>query len=195
MGFYEDSTCPHPVLGWNAEGAKPEPSTDNSCADLVLDLHKGLYLTQLTDCGRHADIHCQLTADLKMLNFDLGNGRIIEFPLAAVNRVFRPLMRWNDFSSPEHHCSHEASKHIVMVEFVSRKLAFLFEADSDAQCFMTCIQMLKRRAHEHESKPAHSTSQPTPDMVASSPPRMSVGLEERWLSSAFSPVVFSNGFN
>merc|ERR1712196_223913 len=101
--FCEDVINPRPFPIWKVEqDAEPEPPPDNACADLVVDLLMGLYFTQLTDCGRYADIHCQLTADLKTLNFDLGNGRIIEFPLVAVNKVFRL----------------EATEHIVMVEFV-----------------------------------------------------------------------------
>jgi len=100
--FYEDSTCPRPVLDWNSEDPAPEPTIDNSCDDLMLDLHTGLYLTQLIDRGRRADIHCQLTTDLKMLNFDPDNGRIIEFLLTVVKKVLRLPIRGNGFSSAEY---------------------------------------------------------------------------------------------
>jgi len=185
--FCEDVINPRPFPIWKEQDAEPEPPPDNACADLVVDLLMGLYFTQLTDCGRYADIHCQLTADLKTLNFDLGNGRIIEFPLVAVKKVFRLWVRGNRLSTAECKCSQEVSEHIVMVEFVSRKLAFVFEAVSDAECFMVCIEMLQRRAHQLESMPAHSASQVKQEVVASFSPRVAVGLEERWFSSAFRP--------
>lgn len=48
-----------------------------------------MYLTQLTSNRDYADIHVQLMEDLTTLKLDQSNGRIIEFPLTNVSKVYR----------------------------------------------------------------------------------------------------------
>merc|ERR1719436_1505545 len=57
--------------------------------EFVLDLHTGMYLTQLTSNREYSDIHCQLMEDMATLKLDQSNGRIIEFPLTNVSKVYR----------------------------------------------------------------------------------------------------------
>merc|ERR1719158_2778628 len=57
--------------------------------DFALDLHTGMYLTQLTSNRDYSNIHCQLMEDLQTLKLDQSNGRIIEFPLTGVSKVYR----------------------------------------------------------------------------------------------------------
>merc|ERR1719240_1217084 len=57
--------------------------------DFVLDMHAGMYLTQLTSNRDYSNIHCQLMEDLQTLKLDQCNGRIIEFPLTSVSKVYR----------------------------------------------------------------------------------------------------------
>merc|ERR1740121_901861 len=55
----------------------------------ALDLHTGTYLTQLTSTRDYSNIHCQLMEDMTTLKLDQTNGRIIEFPLTNVSKVYR----------------------------------------------------------------------------------------------------------
>ena len=57
--------------------------------EFALELHTGMYLTQLTSNRDYADIHVQLMEDLTTLKLDQSNGRIIEFPLTNVSKVYR----------------------------------------------------------------------------------------------------------
>merc|ERR1712187_329291 len=57
--------------------------------EFALDLYAGMYLTQLTSSRDYSDIHCQLMGDMQTLKLDQSNGRIIEFPLSSVNKVYR----------------------------------------------------------------------------------------------------------
>merc|ERR1719145_184142 len=57
--------------------------------EFALDMHTGMYLTQLTSNRDYSDIHCQLMEDMATLKLDQSNGRIIEFPLANVSKVYR----------------------------------------------------------------------------------------------------------
>merc|ERR1719498_2326408 len=57
--------------------------------EFVLEMHTGTYLTQLTSSRDYSDIHCQLMEDLTTLKLDQSNGRILEFPLTGVSKVYR----------------------------------------------------------------------------------------------------------
>merc|ERR1740138_297245 len=57
--------------------------------EFAIDLHTGMYLTQLTSNRDYSDIHCQLMEDMTTLKLDQSNGRIIEFPLTNVSKVYR----------------------------------------------------------------------------------------------------------
>eukprot|EP01069_Polyplicarium_translucidae_P008129 Polyplicarium_translucidae@DN3187_c0_g3_i1.p1 len=54
----------------------------------VLDIIRGLYLTQITAGREYATIHCQLADDFSSLILDQNDGRLIEFPLDSVRTVY-----------------------------------------------------------------------------------------------------------
>merc|ERR1719299_63241 len=71
--------------------------------EFALDLHAGMYLTQLTSNRDYSDIHCQLMEDMQTLKLDQSNGRIIEFPLTGVSKVYRIVKnddKWYSAGSP-----------------------------------------------------------------------------------------------
>merc|ERR1712136_358447 len=51
--------------------------------EFVLDLHRGVHMTQLTANTEYASVHCQLMEDLCTLKMDQGSGCIVEFPLTG----------------------------------------------------------------------------------------------------------------
>lgn len=124
--------------------------------EFVLDLHKGIHMTQLTSTQDYSDIHCQILEDLQTLNIDQGSGCIIEFPLTAVSKVYRIVKnddKWYSAGSltgptPMPPLPLSNAEHIVVVEFMRRKLAFVFNEIAAAQSFLMCIELLIRRAQE-----------------------------------------------
>jgi hypothetical protein len=124
--------------------------------DFVIELHKGLHMTQLTSHQDYSDIHCQILEDLQTLNVDQGNGCIIEFPLSAVSKVYRIVKnddKWYSAGSlngptPMPPLPLSNAEHIVVVEFMRRKLAFVFNEIEAAQRFLMCMELLIRRASE-----------------------------------------------
>lgn len=127
-----------------------------SYQEFVLDLHKGIHLTQLTSNQDYSDIHCQILEDLQTLNVDQGSGCIIEFPLSAVSKVYRIVKnddKWYSAGSltgptPMPPLPLSNAEHIVVVEFMRRKLAFVFNEIAAAQSFLMCMELLIRRAQE-----------------------------------------------
>lgn len=111
----------------------------------TLELHAGIYLKQLTSTFDYWHVHCQLMEDLSTLKIDQDNGRIVEFPLTAVSEVKSMIKRHKTVS-----CTDDANKvdHIIVVEFLCRKLAFVFSSSYEAQVFMTCLEFLIRRAKQ-----------------------------------------------
>lgn len=124
--------------------------------EFVLDLHKGIHMTQLTATQDYSDIHCQILEDLQTLKVDQGSGCIIEFPLSAVSKVYRIVKnddRWYSAGSltgptPMPPLPLSNAEHIVVVEFMRRKLAFVFSDIITAQSFLMCMELLIRRAQE-----------------------------------------------
>lgn len=124
--------------------------------EFVVELHKGLHMTQLTSHQDYSDIHCQILEDLQTLNVDQGNGCIIEFPLSAVSKVYRIVKnddKWYSAGSlngptPMPPLPLSNAEHIVVVEFMRRKLAFVFNEIEPAQRFLMCMELLIRRASE-----------------------------------------------
>merc|ERR1712039_607589 len=113
--------------------------------EFVLDLHQGLHMTQLTANQEYSDIHCQLLEDLQTLKVDQSSGCIIEFPLTAVSKVYRIVKnddRWYSTGT----LPLTNAVHIVVVEFMRRKLAFVLNDMVAAQRFLMCIELLIRRA-------------------------------------------------
>lgn len=144
-------------------GLSPEDSEEKRREELlrmyqefVLDLHKGIHMTQLTSNQDYSDIHCQILEDLQTLKVDQGSGCIIEFPLSAVSKVYRIVKnddKWYSAGSstgppPLPPLPLSNAEHIVVVEFMRRKLAFVFNDIGSAQGFLMCIELLIRRAQE-----------------------------------------------
>lgn len=123
--------------------------------EFALELHKGMYLTQLTSSRDYSDIHCQLMGDMQTLKLDQSNGRIIEFPLAGVSKVYRIIKSDDKYysagSSPPG-AQANTTEHIVVVEFIRRKLAFVFQQLPVAQRFLLSIELLIRRAQQKQVK-------------------------------------------
>lgn len=125
--------------------------------DFALDLHTGMYLTQLTSNRDYSDIHCQLMEDLQTLKLDQSNGRIIEFPLTGVSKVYRIVKsddKWYDAGSgpqPVPILPFSNAEHIVVVEFMRRKLAFVFKEIQASQRFLMCMELLIRRAQQEQA--------------------------------------------
>mmetsp|Transcript_61564 Transcript_61564/g.200905 ORF Transcript_61564/g.200905 Transcript_61564/m.200905 type:complete len:314 (-) Transcript_61564:57-998(-) len=124
--------------------------------EFVLELHQGIHMTQLTSNQDYSDIHCQILEDLQTLKIDQGSGCIIEFPLGAVSKVYRIVKNDDKWFSagtltgpaPMPPLPLSSAEHIVVVEFMRRKLAFVFSEIKVAQRFLMCIELLIRRAQE-----------------------------------------------
>merc|ERR1719428_100150 len=127
--------------------------------EFTLDLHSGMYLTQLTSNRDYSDIHCQLMGDLQTLKLDQSNGRIIEFPLTGVSKVYRIVKnddKWYSAgsltgASPVPPLPLSNAEHIVVVEFMRRKLAFVFKEIQASQRFLMCMELLIRRAQQKQA--------------------------------------------
>lgn len=135
--------------------------------EFALDLHAGMYLTQLTSNRDYSDIHCQLMEDMCTLKLDQSNGRIIEFPLTNVSKVYRIVKnddKWYSASSVP--APSVSTEQIVVVEFMRRKLAFVFKDMQVAQRFLICMELLIRRAQQKQAlrslTPAFSNTQQRP---------------------------------
>lgn len=122
--------------------------------DFALDLHRGMYLTQLTSNRDYSDIHCQLMEDMTTLKLDQSNGRIIEFPLTNVSKVYRIVKnedKWYSAGTPLPNGSPANTEQIVVVEFMRRKLAFVFKELQVSQRFLICMELLIRRAQQKQA--------------------------------------------
>jgi len=150
--------------------AAPEDTEEERKAQLLamyrefaLDLHTGMYLTQLTSSRDYSDIHCQLMDDMTTLKLDQSNGRIIEFPLTNVSKVYRILKnddKWYTAGSALPAASGH-SEQIVVVEFMRRKLAFVFKELAVSQRFLVCLELLIRRAQQKQAKKSMRALTPT----------------------------------
>lgn len=118
----------------------------------ALDLHRGMYLTQLMVDRSHADIHCQLMEDMSTLKLDQSNGRIIEFPLANVSKVYR-LTKLGNKLYPAEKQRGPGSDQIIVVVFSKRKLAFVFKELKASLRFAFCLELLIWRAQQLEGVP------------------------------------------
>merc|ERR1712039_847168 len=133
----------------------------------ALDLHTGMYLTQLTSNRDYSDIHCQLMEDMTILKLDQSNGRIIEFPLTNVSKVYRIVKHDNKWYTagrapiPEDRVHTNSTEEIVVVEFMRRKLAFVFKEPLVSQRFLICMELLIRRAQQKQATKAPISLTPT----------------------------------
>jgi len=124
--------------------------------EFALDMHTGMYLTQLTSNRDYSDIHCQLMEDMQTLKLDQSNGRIIEFPLTGVSKVYRIVKnddKWYSAGSPLPSAATN-TEHIVVVEFMRRKLAFVFKELQMSQRFLMCMELLIRSAQQKQARKA-----------------------------------------
>mmetsp|Transcript_56874 Transcript_56874/g.132581 ORF Transcript_56874/g.132581 Transcript_56874/m.132581 type:complete len:331 (-) Transcript_56874:64-1056(-) len=118
----------------------------------ALDLHQGMYLTQLMADRSYSDIHCQLMEDMSTLKLDQSNGRIVEFPLANVSKVYRLVKSRGKYVHRQQEQSDDADQ-IVVVVFTKRKLAFVFKELRTCQRFMFCLELLIWRAQQEQQVP------------------------------------------
>jgi len=132
--------------------------------EFALELHTGMYMTQLTSNRDYSDIHCQLMDDMQTLQLDQSNGRIIEFPLTGVSKVYRIVKSDDKWYSAGSHVAGDTSastEHIVVVEFMRRKLAFVFKELQMSQRFLMGMELLIRRAQQKQAKKALRSLTPT----------------------------------
>lgn len=122
--------------------------------DFTLEMHSGVYLTQLTANRDYSEIHCQLMEDMQTLKLDQSNGRIIEFPLTGVSKVYRIVKNNDKWYSAGSAVPNGQSENLVVVEFMRRKLAFVFKELQVSQRFLVCMELLIRRAHQKQAKKA-----------------------------------------
>lgn len=130
--------------------------------EFALDLVRGTYLTQLTSNRDYSDIHCQLMEDLVTLKLDQSNGRIIEFPLTNVSKVYRIVKnedKW--YAAGTSTVDPPSGEQIVVVEFMRRKLAFVFKELAMSQRFLISMELLIRRAQQKQAKQALRSLTPT----------------------------------
>eukprot|EP00811_Abedinium_folium_P003995 NODE_13677_length_1152_cov_6.948293.p1 GENE.NODE_13677_length_1152_cov_6.948293~~NODE_13677_length_1152_cov_6.948293.p1 ORF type:complete len:252 (+),score=37.21 NODE_13677_length_1152_cov_6.948293:153-908(+) len=133
----------------NSSSSEPEEVRKRKLLEMfqkfVMDLHIGMYLTQINSNRCYSDIHCQLIENMQTLKLDQSNGRIIEFPLTGVTRVHR--MATHDKA---HNGIGVYVEHIVVVEFMKRRLAFVFKELQASLQFHLCMELLIRRAQQSD---------------------------------------------
>lgn len=161
QSLWSDLELPHLQQYPVPPGASPEEPPDvrrrrllELYQEFVLEMHTGTYLTQLTSSRDYSDIHCQLMEDLTTMKLDQSNGRIIEFPLTHVSKVYRIVKnddKWYSGGQQQQNGQGmTATEHIVVVEFMKRKLAFVFGDITASQRFLTCMELLIRRALQQQ---------------------------------------------
>jgi hypothetical protein len=120
----------------------------------VLELHKGVSMTQVNAHSEYANVHCQLVDDLQTFKVDPGNGSIVEFPLTAVTRMYRDVKPARQVAGgmPVPLPMVCVERHFVVLEFMKRSLVLVFGTAVDAQSFMMCMDLLVRFAQEARAK-------------------------------------------
>lgn len=191
----------------NSHPDDPEEERKRKLLDMyqefALSLHTGLYLTQLTSSRDYSDIHCQLMEDMLTLKLDQSNGRIIEFPLTNVSKVYRIVKtedRWYTAGMPLPNGEPSQNiEQIVVVEFMRRKLAFVFKDLQEAQRFLISMELLIRRAQQKQAgkacrslTPAFPPPQPGPTNPCPTPRQVHDIVARPWLSY-LNPAARSNG--
>lgn len=129
--------------------------------DFVMDLHRGIHLTQLNTDNDYADVHCQILEDLQTLKVDQGSGSIFEFPLASVSKAYLIVKsedRWYGTGGlPSPSLGFSSAEHVVVLEFMRRKLPFMFDDIKAAQRFLMFLELLIRRALEAQHETGAAT--------------------------------------
>lgn len=132
--------------------------------EFALDLHAGVVLSQLKANNEYSDIHCQLMDDMVTLKLDQNSGRIVEFPLTGVSKVYRLIKNGDNWYNEPMFAPFEPSgnaEFIVVMDFMHRKLAFVFSDVESSHRFLTCMELLVRRAHAQQAKIAMNFLAPT----------------------------------
>jgi len=142
--------------------------------EFVLELHKGCFLQQLTSVRDCSSVHCQLTEDLQTLKLDQCTGRIVEFPLTGVSKVYRIVKVGERFYSwaASHAVPPGTIEYIVVVEFLRRKLAFVFGEPQASLRFFMCMELLIRQAQQtsRDINPTDSAARPPEGATSSTTP-------------------------
>eukprot|EP00812_Abedinium_dasypus_P009497 NODE_3185_length_818_cov_27.754915.p1 GENE.NODE_3185_length_818_cov_27.754915~~NODE_3185_length_818_cov_27.754915.p1 ORF type:complete len:220 (+),score=52.91 NODE_3185_length_818_cov_27.754915:3-662(+) len=129
-----------------SDGTRPRDLELYQEGQYLLNLHAGMYLTHLTPQGGYMEIHCQLSDDLMTFKLDQCNGRMIVFPLFAVSKVYR-VLQFNRYPpSPDGQVRQGVADHLIYVEFMRRKLIFVFKSEEDAQLFTKCMELIVHNA-------------------------------------------------
>lgn len=115
--------------------------------EFMLDLMQGAMFQQLTTNRARVQCHVQLVSDLQMLKLDQHTGRMTEFPLVNVSRLYRLIVR-ADMGALEE--EPDEPEHLVVLEFPAWKLVFIFEAEREAQRFSTCMELLVHKTRQRE---------------------------------------------
>lgn len=101
--------------------------------------------------------------------------RIIEFPLTGVSKVYRIIRDDEKWYRVQGTMPTSPAEHIVVVEFMRRKLAFVFTEAIAALRFLTCMELLIRRAQQQEAERLRGTgiqrgvAQPVAPVIPAAP--------------------------
>ncbi|CAK0807464.1 unnamed protein product [Prorocentrum cordatum] len=116
--------------------------------EFALEMRAGTRLTQLiipAAGGAFCEtVHCQLLEDLVTLKVDAATCHIVEFPLDRASSVFC-VSREGSRPSEE---QGDSSERVVIIEFLQKKLRFLFADTPSSQRFLTCMDLLVQRAQQ-----------------------------------------------
>lgn len=117
--------------------------------DFAVDLHVGMHLS-LSAGAEKTQIHCQLMDDLQTLKMDPNNGRLIEFPLSKVTKVYRMALH-PEGAAKAAAVPQAGSEHTVVMLLDNRKLAFVFQEIDASQRFLLGMELLIRNS-KHQGK-------------------------------------------
>eukprot|EP00812_Abedinium_dasypus_P009748 NODE_3415_length_789_cov_331.927793.p1 GENE.NODE_3415_length_789_cov_331.927793~~NODE_3415_length_789_cov_331.927793.p1 ORF type:complete len:209 (-),score=45.73 NODE_3415_length_789_cov_331.927793:161-718(-) len=129
--------------------------------EFAFNMYTGAHLTLLTPAGDYCDAHCQLIEDLQVLKLDQNNGRIIEFPLAAVSKLSGARLHSSRMATNVDGTTQQPADagHAVFLAFSRRRLVFTFREFRDAKSFKMWMELLVARAQELESGKEKSSRQ------------------------------------
>jgi len=113
----------------------------------IVQLHRGVVLRQLVSAKDCSEIHCQLLDDFATLKLDQNCGRLIEFPLSAISKVYVVIRQsFKNKVLVVTPLGLPVLEHVVVVDFSKRKLAFLFSEAIKAETFRLCMEMMAKQA-------------------------------------------------
>ncbi|CAD7937192.1 unnamed protein product [Amoebophrya sp. A120] len=153
---YATRDQPLPQLAQFAEdsgigGATNEERLEQMFRGFVFDFYCGTYLTQLTSLQEKQLIHAQLIDDHRILALSQGSGRIVEFPIASLSKIYRISSAHSSQINQQYNLSSEnRGANIIILEFQERKLAFLFHDAESSQRFLICFELLVRKKQQEK---------------------------------------------